>query len=412
MDVFTPEQSALLSLLAHTLNGAPLSVPDGLDWDALYREAAAQTVLPLACEGARSLLPDAQRARWEKSSASLVAQNLRIRYEHVELHELMAAAGIPYVTIKGACSASWYPDPSLRTMGDVDFLVAQGDLDRAGAALEAEGFTPPARSSEEERHWAYTRRSGAAKSVWEMHWSLFRRISCPAESAAQTYLDTLLESAALQEEEIGSYMAPSPFLHGLVMLVHTSNHLVNTGIGLRHLCDWAVFAERFPDGEFRALFEEPLKSCGLWRFAQVMTQLSVSYLGCTPKAWAMEDVDSGLLAGLMADIFASGNFGSKDDERINEGKLIANLGGDDASRGSFLRQFVRSMNVRARRAWPLLYKLPALLPLGWLYVGLRHLLRIRRGTRPTIHVSKMLSGAARRREIYRGLRLFLPESVP
>ena len=52
--------------------------------------------------------------------------------EHGELHELMTANDIHYVAMKGLASAMYYPEPSLRSMGDVDFLVYTEDLDRAG----------------------------------------------------------------------------------------------------------------------------------------------------------------------------------------------------------------------------------------------------------------------------------------
>ena len=52
------------------------------------------------------------------------------------------------------------------------------------------------------------------------------------------------------------YMVPTAFHHGLVMLLHVAGHLINTGIGLRHLCDWAVFAAKFSDEEFCEMFED------------------------------------------------------------------------------------------------------------------------------------------------------------
>ena len=57
---------------------------------------------------------------------------------------------------------------------------------------------------------------------------------------------------------------PSHFHHGLNLLLHTNQHLLGEGLGLRHLCDWAVFAAGFSDEEFRELFEEKLKAvdCG------------------------------------------------------------------------------------------------------------------------------------------------------
>lgn len=64
-----------------------------------------------------------------------------------------------------------------------------------------------------------------------------------------------------------TFRNPEPFYHGLIMLLHMRHHLLAEGMGLRHLCDWAVFVDHFSDDEFRAMFEKKLKKTGLWRFA-------------------------------------------------------------------------------------------------------------------------------------------------
>ena len=57
------------------------------------------------------------------------------------------------------------------------------------------------------------------------------------------------------------------------------SHMTSESIGLRHLCDWAVFVNSISNNEFVGLFSENLKSFGLWKFAQIMTATSEKYLG-------------------------------------------------------------------------------------------------------------------------------------
>lgn len=52
---------------------------------------------------------------------------------------------------------------------------------------------------------------------------------------------------------------------------------------------------------------------------------------------------------------------------------------------------------------------PFLLPVGWLYVGGRHLVRIMQRRRPTIDVKDMIAGAVERKEMYKEFRLFEAE---
>ena len=49
----------------------------------------------------------------------------------------MIANNMPYVAMKGLASAMYYPDPSLRSMGDVDFLVTKENVSHAGKLLES-----------------------------------------------------------------------------------------------------------------------------------------------------------------------------------------------------------------------------------------------------------------------------------
>lgn len=116
-----------------------------------------------------------------------------------------------------------------------------------------------------------------------------------------------------------------------------------------------------------------------------------------------------LTEAMMCDIFAGGNFGKKDDQRINQAKLMTDKekGGVDGE--SMIKQLVSVMNEKAGIVLPVCRKIPILLPIGWIYAGGRHLLRIKDGKRPQIHIKEMVEGAAERREIYKKFHLFESE---
>lgn len=339
--------------------------------------------------------------------SQLLLNNLRVEYEHAEVHKILTEAGIPYVILKGMASAAFYPEPSLRTMGDVDLLVEKELLCKVDEVLSANGFQA-VENNEHEYHTAYHRKNYGSTSIWEVHW---KAPGIPVGSEGekiQTYLSEIIESAEIKEIPEGAYMLPNEFHHGLVMLLHVAGHLINTGIGLRHLCDWAVFVATFSDEEFCSMFEEKLKEVGLWRFAQLLAQLSIKYLGCPQKEWCGKN-DEEYLEKMMQDIMDGGNFGEKDANRINQAKLMTNTGKgvDDTS---LLKQFFLTMSDKAKRGMPIVTKVPILLPVGWIYVGGRHLLRVMQGRRPSIDVGDMISGATKRKEIYREFRLFESEN--
>ena len=92
------------------------------------------------------------------------------------------------------------------------------------------------------------------------------------------------------------------------MLLHVAGHMINDGgVGLRHLCDWAVFVERVDVERFRP----QLESVGLWTFACQLTAVCVRYLGLPEMDWVGEQDDE-FLSSLIEDVLSAGNFGKKE----------------------------------------------------------------------------------------------------
>ena len=393
--------SALLGILAAGLFGAPLPALRGADWERIFAEAHQQAVFPIvfaAAEGEaeKEMAPEAfQRAR--EQFFRYGADAARNDYAHGEVHRLMSRAGIPYVILKGQASAAYYPEPSLRTAGDVDFLVDAEDLDRAGQALEEAGFRRQPDAGHE-CHRAFYRDGGTV----EMHWQPTGIPDGEKGELIRAYLADCIPAARISGRE-EAYRVPDDFHHGLILLLHMANHLVHSGIGLRHLCDWAVFVHRLGEDAFPALFREKLARAGLWRFARLAAALAARYLGMPEQEWAKGAADPDFLEAMMGDLMAGGNFGRKDPERINEAKLYITNG---RMKGNMAAQLAASMTRKARAEMPACRRVPALTPVGWAVAGLRHLARVRRGERPRIRMRKMVRGAAARRAIYREFRLF------
>lgn len=398
----TELQTTLLSILSSALAGekAELDAAE-VDWPALCREATAHSVFAQVYYAVADRIPEEHRALWLSTYAQQVVNSRRIRHEHAELHRLMTQQNIPYVSFKGCASAARYPVPLLRAMGDVDLLVHEEDYSRAEEALQSIGFLPPA-DREHSSHLAYHK----GTSEWELHWQINGIPVASAGDPTRACLQDIIETAVPLEIDDGIVLIPDAFHHGLVLLIHSAEHMINAGIGLRHLCDWAAFAASLTDDEFVALFDPALKQCGLWRFAQLMTQLSVRYLGIPAKAWAKDGEDEALLEAMITDILTAGNFGAKDAQRINQAKFITNKEKGTVDNAGSFQQFISTMNEKARVSMPVCRSAPILLPVGWLYAGGRHLLRIKKGSRPEIDMPSVIRGAKDRREIYRSFHLY------
>ena len=83
------------------------------------------------------LPPEPLRAQWQRE---LRAQELSFGQYLIQqetILRLFSRADIPCAVLKGAVSASCYPEPAHRRMGDIDLLVRPCDRERSVALLEA-----------------------------------------------------------------------------------------------------------------------------------------------------------------------------------------------------------------------------------------------------------------------------------
>ena len=391
----TDAQKTLLGLLGNTLFGAEKPALTG-DTVALCMEAHQQTVFLTALRNADAdVFPPELLDEIRQGVRLRITKNVRLANAHASLSAMLEQAGIGHVLIKGHVSALWYPEPELRQLGDVDFYVDQKDVSRTKALLAREGFT--AEKTSHRFHYVFSK-DGLR---YELHFSVPGIPEGAAGERCREYFRDMIARSAVRHTPFGDMRLPSAFHHGLILLLHAAHHLTNSGIGLRHLCDWAVFADTVPPAEFREMYEKCLHTLGLWRFACCLTDICVRYLHMEPKAWAA-DPDRALGDDLLADFFASGNFGQKDVVRTRQAYLITS----GQAHHSKLRQFFSVLLDMIYQKWPLSKKIKLLVPFGWAFYALRYLFRRLAGKRPKLYVRAAVRGADARIALYDKLRLF------
>lgn len=378
----------------------------------LVEESKAQAVYPLTFSVLDSQLHEKlsseQYANCSEEFFRYAIAGTQNFAEHGELHELMTSNDMPYVAMKGLASAMYYPEPNLRSMGDVDFLVAKENVSQAGKLLESIGFAVDHGEEDDGIHIAYTR---PPMSIWELHHSVNGIPNNEVGELIKTEMDKAIPTAEVAEVDGSTCRLPSKFHHGLIMLLHTASHLTSEGVGLRHLCDWVVFASALSDAEFREIFEKKLKRFGLWRFAQALTLLGIRYLGAPNRVWTLEAVeshklDASTLEGLMNDILSGGNFGFKDMNRYREIKYISDRSEGTVGKNGLLRQGFKTMNAKVHADYKTLGKHKLLLPIGYLAEGGEYLGLFLTGKRKSSNTKQMLKEAAKRKRIYSALNLF------
>ena len=392
-------QKVVLNLLSSAMLQKPFRADKNVDWKAVFDECKAQSVISLAFTALpKNKVPQKTYAHWKALVNESLAVNSKISYAHTMLNELLNQAKIPYVILKGCASAEYYDDPLLRTMGDVDFYVPPEYFEKADKLLLKNGFKSNEIDHEYEK--AYTKDD----VIFELHNTVNGVPGGKVGIKIRHYFDDVFDKAELKHFDLAEYYSPSPFHHGLVMLLHVARHMVTGGIGLRHFCDWAVFVDKVGD-DFSQMFENKLKQVGLWCFAQIMTQFCIAYLGLKPQAW-VGNIDKKLLYDLKNDVFAGGNFGHKDLSRADEAKFITSRKKGGVNNDSNVKQAVLSANEIVRKHWKFADKIPIAYPAGWAFFGGRYAIRSIVGKRDKVILNAIIKGAEKRKRIYQRLKLF------
>ena len=318
----------------------------GVDLKGVFSEMTAHAVEALPYDLlSRHEIADGELYReWLNKCLSRQGSWLRLMYAQEQLLKLFEENGIACAVIKGSAAAMAYPDPSLRSAGDVDILVKRSDYERAEDIMKQKGYKPSHKPND---HHASFEKDGVS---FEVH----RRL--PIISDENEGLISLFEKG-IDERETG-YAGPFSFpvlpkdLNGLSLVFHIDQHL-RSGLGLRQVIDWMMFVNAH--GGYESM-RPMLKNTGTELLADTLTAMCRKYLGLREPA-----EDSGVYPcdELMEYITEKGNFGRK-----------SGITGKAAS--AFLQTegpvgFFRRLQTIGSKRWKAAQKYPILRPFAWIY---------------------------------------------
>ena len=138
-------EQVFLSLLRDYVCGQKLKALPTVDWQALYNLSQSHNVTGLVGRILADLPTDHRPPKAlavafrQAMGQTLMAYEKRMAAVQV-MEQTLTDAQIPYLTVKGACTAAAYPDPSLRTCGDTDIVLTPEHQREAVQTLEQRGF--------------------------------------------------------------------------------------------------------------------------------------------------------------------------------------------------------------------------------------------------------------------------------
>ena len=296
---------------------AEASVPEGVDWPALVAFATKQGVAAMAYDGLTKcyeanpglVLPLDRELKQTKYDWFGAVLNVEVQCEKqwkavTELGEKFRAIGLKTLVLKGFSVGECYPVPQHRYSCDFDcFLMGAGTVtdrsafEQGNLAMEAEGVEVKRsfykhssfhfKGTNVENHQFLTGWRGSAR--WK-RFELELESMLEGEGALRP-----LDSLSGHSGDVDLLVGP-PLFNALFLTRHAHQHfLIQEGITLRHVCDWAMFLKCYRS-EFD--WDEFMSICsryGLSRFVESMTRVAGYVCGGADAPISLTPIDRRLL---------------------------------------------------------------------------------------------------------------------
>lgn len=282
----------LFRLLRFSLsNEEDLSVASDVDWSVLVDLATKQGVAALAYDGLQKcydvnpnlVLPLDDELKSVKYDWFGSVMDIEMQYEKRKkavftLTDLFRTAGLKTLVLKGFALSDCYPVPQHRYSCDFDcFLLGEGLVtdrnayEQGNIAAEAVGIKV------HRFHYKHSSFKFEGMSVENHQFLTGWRGSKRWKQFEEDLQGMLCVDGALRplpgfEDRL---LVGPPLFNALFLTRHAHQHfLVEDGISLRHICDWAMFLKRVRDDLDWDAFITVCKYYGLDRFAFSMTRLA------------------------------------------------------------------------------------------------------------------------------------------
>ena len=401
MKNLSTEQQALLSLIQQALWHECPSLPNA-NWDLTETLANQQGVLWMIYQGAKAYpdrIPAQKIKSWRADMISCVMRNDAVNAVQDQLVSWLNENGIPAAVLKGLSCSRFYPVPETRALGDIDLLIDKENMARIGSYLQKQGYSQT--KNEHSFHAGYHSNGIAI----ELHYAVTQFPDSKGGRIARKISEQFLNNTELCSVNDMSFPVLSDSHQALMLLLHMERHMIEEGVGLRQLCDWATFVYNSSSEHWQNKTLKILDECGLITFAKVLTKVCVKYLGLDPQRalWCM-DADSSIAAEMIKEIFRGGNMGAAEEE------YMVNLFFDRRQLGNITSNRINGLLKRitqlAYEQYPYTEKAKILLPIYWVYIPVRYWLRSLFGLRKRKKVTKLLEVSEQRQKLYTALKLY------
>lgn len=324
--------------------GSAKEIPDSLqevDWKELYRIAQKQALLGVLFHGIqrlpKELAPEQKLLmQWMVMAEMVRKQNIKLYQDSVKVCQNFEKEGFANCILKGQGNALLYPDPYMRTPGDIDIYLSGG---RKKIMKYVDQVCP--NQVMRYHHVDFP----VMKTAIEVHFTPSYMFYPIHNRRMQKWFEKVMGEQCSHRASLpdgyGEIHVPQVSFNVIYILSHLYRHIFTEGIGLRQLLDyyfvllkWHTDLTNLTDSnkslpqmtlintDLDALRHE-LKYLGLWKFAGAVMFVMKEVFGLSEdRMIAPMDEKEGRF--LLDEIMRGGNFGQYDDRmgsKVGESKI-------------------------------------------------------------------------------------------
>lgn len=324
--------------------GSAKEIPGSLkevDWKELYAIAKKQCLVGILFDGIKKLpkeLAPEQKLlmQWMVMAEQIRKQNIRLFLDSVKVCKNFENKGFTNCILKGQGNALLYPDPYMRTPGDIDIYLAGG---RKRVMKYVNKVCP--NQVMRYHHVDFP----VMKTAIEVHFTPSYMFYPVHNRRMQKWFKEVMGEQCNHRVSLpdgyGEIHVPQVSFNVIYILSHLYRHIFTEGIGFRQLLDyyfvllkWHTDLTNLTDSnkslpqmtqintDLDAL-RHKLKYLGLWKFAQAVMFVMKEVFGLSEDRMIVP-MDEREGRFLLDEIMRGGNFGQYDTRlgsKENEGKL-------------------------------------------------------------------------------------------
>lgn len=310
-------QADLFRLLRIALWDSGVAIDDffHVDWNTIYLLAKEQCVVGLVADSF-SMLNERQcqglnKLQWLGYVIQLEHKNADLNNFVGRLFEHFNTIGVSPVLMKGQAFAVNYPTPLHRQCGDIDvyFKDREGCKKAVSWAKKVDKVAAGSFDNKREhKHFTFS----VADNIVELHYSMCLFENACLQHRLQEIIDWEFAHCNPFYVEINGKQIETvpPTLSVLHQVLHIARHLLEAGIGLRQICDLAVYLNIYHDEIDTNRLNGYLKELELMPVARALGHIMVENLS-VQKNKVLFGEDNLFADFILGEIFEGGNFGMK-----------------------------------------------------------------------------------------------------